>query len=145
MFASGTNGEYLEHETRKVFSIFNLLKFSHLDGEDLDQATKRGRRWKLLESEIKQTAERSHYESGGRSFDILIATRSHNLTFFRRTSHARVSPRQESSSAMFVIHYSQNQIKSNIIKVVSGAAKRLEIEKTRNLLEQFEYKISLLV
>lgn len=46
---------------------------------------------------------------------------------------------------MFVIHYSQNQIKSNIIKVVSGAEERLEIETTRNLLEQFEYKISLLV
>lgn len=66
---------------RKVFSIFNLLKFSHLDGKDLDQATKRGRRWELLDFEIKQKAKRTHYERGGETFDILIATKSHNPKF----------------------------------------------------------------
>lgn len=95
------------------------------------------------DSEIKQKAKRTHYESGGETFDILIASKSHNLMV--STSRFLCRLHQESFSAMFVIHYSPNQIKSNIIKVVSGEAERLKIEKTRNLLEQFEYKISLLV
>lgn len=126
---------------RKVFSIFNLLKFSHLDEEYLDQR----RNGVGDDSEIKQKARRSQNESCGETFDILIATKSRNLKVLAPHLSRPYLPQQESFPAMFVIHYSQNQIKSNIIKVVSGAEERLEIETTRNLLEQFEYKISLLV